>query len=291
MATTAFSVHKLNTILANPDAKRVPSDIQPALDALKEYPLITPEYAIILGSGLGPLADTIANPTIIPTQEIPGYPKSTAPGHQGRLVFGMLEGKQVIAIQGRVHYYEGYPARKVTFPIRLVHALGAQKLLVTNAAGGINPNYKPGTLMFISDHINAAFANPLIGPNTDGGPRFPDLHNVYDTAWLVQAEQAALKAGITTQRGVYLWTQGPSYETKAEIGLFRKMGADAVGMSTVPEVLQANYLGMRVLGISTITNPAAGLSTVPLNHDDVLEVGLSIKATLEHLVRVILKID
>lgn len=266
-------------------------NIQPALDALHRYQLIAPEYAIILGSGLGQLADAVESPTVIPTQEIPGYPRSTAPGHQGRLVFGILEGKQVVVIQGRVHYYEGYSAREVTFPVRLVNALGAKKLLVTNAAGGINPHFKPGTLMFISDHINAAFANPLIGPNIDGGPRFPDLHNVYDAAWLAQAEQAALKAGIKTQRGIYLWTQGPSYETKAEIGLFRNMGADAVGMSTVPEVLQANYLGMRVLGISTITNPAAGLSAIPLNHDDVMEVGKSIKATLERLVRLILQIN
>lgn len=259
------------------------------MDALRQYGFEAPDYAIILGSGLGPLADAVEDAIVIPTQEIPGYPRSTAPGHQGRLVFGLLEGKRVAVIQGRVHFYEGYTARKVTFPIRLVHALGAKKLLVTNAAGGINPRFKPGTLMFISDHINAAFANPLIGPNLDGGPRFPDLQNVYDAAWLDQAEQAALKAGITTRRGVYLWTQGPSYETKAEIGLFRNMGADAVGMSTVPEVLQANYLGMQVLGISTITNPAAGLSAIPLNHDDVLEVGQSIKATLEHLVRLILQ--
>ena len=161
-------------------------NIQPALDALHQYQLIAPEYAIILGSGLGPLADAVENPTVIPTQEIPGYPRSTAPGHQGRLVFGKLEGKQVVVIQGRVHYYEGYSAREVTFPIRLVNALGARKLLVTNAAGGINPHFTPGTLMFISDHINAAFANPLVGPNIDGGPRFPDLHNVYDADWLAR---------------------------------------------------------------------------------------------------------
>ena len=193
------------------------------------------------------------------------------------------------AIQGRVHAYEGYTARQTAFPVRLVHALGAHRLLLTNAAGGINPLMPPGTLMFIRDHINFSFLHPLAGPNVDGGQRFVDLCFAYDPDWLALGEKVALEAGIATQKGVYLWTAGPSYETKAEINAYRFMGADAVGMSTVPEALQANYLGMKVMGISTITNPAAGMSPEPLRHEDVLEVGRQIRNTLEKLVRSILK--
>lgn len=265
------------------------ADVGEALETLKQYSYPTPEIALVLGSGLGSLADAIEHATIIPTKEIPGYPASTAPGHKGRLIIGTLEGKNVVAIQGRVHVYEGYSARDAAFPIRLVHALGASKLLLTNAAGGINPAMGPGTLMFIRDHINFAFEHPLAGANVDGGVRFVDLCNAYDEAWLDAAEKAALEARIATQKGVYLWTKGPSYETKAEIKSYRYLGADAVGMSTVPETLQANYLGMKVLGVSTITNPAAGLSPVPLRHEDVLEVGQEIRVTLEKLVRAILK--
>ena len=249
----------------------------------------TPEIALVLGSGLGSLADAVEQPVVVPTASLPGYPASTAPGHRGRLVFGVLEGRSVVVVQGRVHRYEGYDVRQATYPVRLVHALGARRLLVTNAAGGIRASFVPGTLMFITDHINFAFESPLAGPEEDGRSRFVDLSNAYDRDWLESAEQQALQAGIPTQRGVYLWTRGPSYETKAEINLYRKLGADAVGMSTVPEVLQAVYLGMKVLGISTITNPAAGLSPIPLRHEDVLEAGKMIRVTLERLVRRILK--
>ena len=269
----------------NPD----PRDVREAVLWLENRNIAPPELALILGSGLGSLADAVENPIVVPTREIPGYPVSTAPGHQGRLVFGTLEDRRVVIVQGRVHVYEGYSARRAAFPVRLVFALGARRLLVTNAAGGIDPTFSPGTLMFITDHINFAFANPLIGPDEDGGPRFLDLAAPYDPDWLQQAEQQALETGISTRRGVYLWTKGPSYESKAEIKLYRTLGADAVGMSTVPEVLQARYLGMKVLGISTITNPAAGLSPVPLDHEDVLEVGKSIRKTLELLVRRILR--
>lgn len=264
------------------------ADVQEALNVLTQYNFPSPEIALILGSGLGSLADAIEDATIIPTNKIPGYPASTAPGHKGRLIIGTLENKSVVAIQGRVHVYEGYSAREATFPVRLVHALGAKRLLLTNAAGGINPAMGPGTLMFIRDHINFAFEHPLAGPNVDGGQRFVDLSDAYDQEWLAIAENAALEIGIATQKGVYLWTKGPSYETKAEIHAYRRLGADAVGMSTVPETLQANYLGMKVLGISTITNPAAGLSPVPLRHEDVLLVGQEIRKTLEKLVRSIL---
>ena len=271
--------------MGNPLAK----DVTQAVEQIQKYGIDPPEIALVLGSGLGSLADAVEDSKSVPTSEIIDYPISTAPGHEGRLVFGKLEGRRVVVIQGRVHMYEGYEARKATFPIRLVHGLGARRLLVTNAAGGIEKSFEPGTLMFITDHINAAFENPLIGPNEDGGPRFLDVSNVYDANWLDNAENQALKNGIATRRGVYLWTKGPSYETKAEINAYRLLGAQAVGMSTVPEVLQAHYLGMDVLGISTITNPAAGLSPIPLKHEDVLEVGKTIRAKLEKLVRCILK--
>lgn len=265
------------------------ADVQDALDHLSQFNHTQPEIAIVLGSGLGTLADAIEDAIEVPTAEIPGYPASTAPGHKGRLILGKLEGRNIAAIQGRVHAYEGYTARQTAFPIRLVHALGASRLLLTNAAGGINPQLTPGSLMFIRDHINFSFLHPLAGPNVDGGIRFVDLCHAYDPDWIEQAESLALEAGIATHKGVYLWTAGPSYETKAEINVYRHFGADAVGMSTVPETLQANYLGMKVLGISTITNPAAGMSPVPLKHEDVLEAGLQIRQTLEKLVRLILK--
>lgn len=249
----------------------------------------TPEIALVLGSGLGSLAEGVEDPVVISTTDIPGYPHSTVAGHQGRLVFGRLAGRDVVFVQGRVHLYEGHPVRAITMPIRLVHALGARCLLVTNAAGGINPAFRPGTLMFIEDHINFAFASPLAGPNTDGGPRFPDMSAPYDLAWLERAERLALEHGIATKRGTYLWTQGPSYETPAEIRAFWRMGADAVGMSTVPEVIQARYLDMEVLGLSTITNPAAGLGAEPLDHEDVLEVGRQVKRELSNLVQLIVQ--
>lgn len=242
----------------------------------------------MLGSGLGDLAESVEAAVVVPTEELPGYPASTVAGHQGRLVFGRMEGRDVVFVQGRVHLYEGGTVHATTFPVRLVHALGARRLLVTNAAGGINPSFRPGTLMFITDHVNLAWASPLVGPNLDGGPRFPDMSAPYDPGWIDRAERVALDRGIATRRGVYVWTRGPSYETKAEIRMFARLGADAVGMSTVPEVIQARYLGMAVLGLSTITNPAAGLGADVLDHEDVLRVGRRLRGDLEHLVRGIL---
>ncbi|GAB5518206.1 MAG: purine-nucleoside phosphorylase [Rhodothermales bacterium] len=264
------------------------TDVQPALNAIRATgETRSPKLALILGSGLGALADGLADKRIIETHTLPGYPASTVAGHKGRLVFGALGGVDVVAVQGRVHRYEGHADRAVSFPVRLVHALGATHLLVTNAAGGINRRFTPGTLMFITDHMNLAFANPLIGPNVDGGPRFPDMSEPYNAAWTDRAEAVALREGIATQRGVYVWVLGPSYETKAEIRMFDRLGADAVGMSTVPEVIQAVYLGMTVLGISTITNPAAGLGAEPLDHGDVLAVGQRVRADLSRLVKAI----
>jgi purine-nucleoside phosphorylase len=239
---------------------------------------------LILGSGLGALADVLTDASTIPTSDIPHFPVSSVEGHAGHLVVGQLAGKMVAVLRGRVHMYEGHDARRVTFPVRLLHGLGVRHLIVTNAAGGVNPAFLPGTLMFIDDHINFAFANPLVGPNTGEGPRFPDMSAPYDRAWLDRAEAVALREGIPTTRGVYLWTMGPSYETKAEIRAFSLMGADAVGMSTVPEVIQAAYLGMSVLGLSTITNPAAGLSPRPLAHNEVIEVGNQVRSKLQRLV-------
>jgi len=246
---------------------------------------------IILGSGLGALAENLSEPESLETGEIPGYPTSTVEGHRGQLVFGGLggaAGSNVVVVRGRIHMYEGYSARDVVFPVRLLHALGVRRLIVTNAAGGINPEFLPGTLMFIHDHINFAFANPLIGPNDGGGPRFPDMSAPYDPQWLEQAEAVARKEEIETWRGVYIWTSGPSYETRAEVEAFRRLGADAVGMSTVPEVIEAVYLGMSVLGISTITNQAAGLSPRPLAHDEVMQVGREASERIRRLITAII---
>lgn len=242
-----------------------------------------PKLGIILGSGLGNLADTATNAVTIETKDIPHYPQSTVEGHQGRWVFGDVEGESVLFMQGRVHFYEGHSIREVVFPIRLMHALGITHVIVTNAAGGINDSFDVGTIMFIQDHINLGFHNNLIGAKDDGGPRFPDMSEPYNMNWLTKSEQKALSLGIATRRGVYVWTQGPSYETKAEIKFFRTIGADAVGMSTVPEVIQAVYFGMKVLGISTITNMAAGMQG-PLNHQEVMETGQRVRVHLERLI-------
>lgn len=275
--------------MPDPATRTLPADLHAAVAAVRLQTDLVPDMALVLGSGLGALADVAEDAVVIPTPEIPGYPRSTVPGHAGRLVFGRLEGRAVVFVQGRVHLYEGHDHRAVAFPIRLAHALGVQRLLVTNAAGGINPHFAPGTLMFITDHINFAFANPLAGPHDGAGPRFPDMSAPYDPDWLDRAERVALDAGLATRRGVYAWVSGPSYETKAEVQALGRMGADAVGMSTVPEVLQARYFGLPVLGLSTITNPAAGLGDAALDHDDVLEVGRQVRQALQRLVRAVVR--
>ncbi|MEM1044248.1 MAG: purine-nucleoside phosphorylase [Bacteroidota bacterium] len=258
-----------------------------AVAAVRRHTDAAPGLVLILGSGLGALADEASDAVAIPTAEIPGYPRSTVTGHAGRLVFGSLEGRSVLFVQGRVHLYEGHAPSVLGFPVRLAHALGARRLLVTNAAGGIDPAMGPGTLMFITDHLNLAFASPMSGPVREGEPRWPDLAAPYDPDWTDRAEALALERGIPTQRGVYLWTTGPSYETPAEIRFFRTIGADAVGMSTVPEVIQAAALGMSTLGISAITNAAAGLNAEPLNHDEVIAVGQQVRGRFAALVRAI----
>jgi purine-nucleoside phosphorylase len=252
-----------------------------------------PEMALILGSGLGRLAEAADDTTVVPAPDIPDYPASTVEGHHGQLVFGTLEGTRVVFVQGRVHLYEGYPVQEVAMPVRLVHALGADRVLVTNSAGGINRTFDPGTLMFITGHLNMAFASPSVGSGAvpvrdrgdDGG-----ADPFYDPAWTNRAEQVALDLGLDARRGTYAWTLGPSYETKAEVRALAHLGADAVGMSTVPEVIQAHRLGMAVLGLSTITNPAAGLAAGALDHDDVLEVSERVRGDLMELVRGIVRV-
>ena len=260
-----------------------------AVAAVRAHTDLVPDIALVLGSGLGALADDVEDAVVISTSDVPHYPESTVAGHAGRLVLGHLGGRSVLVIQGRVHYYEGHTPREVTFPVRLAHALGARRLLLTNAAGGINPAFGPGTLMLITDHLNLTFASPLAGPVGVGEQRFPDMSNPYDEAWRGTARNIALTLGIPYREGVYVWTSGPSYETPAEIRTFRQAGADAVGMSTVPEAIQAAALGLPVLGISTITNPAAGLNAEALDHEDVLEVGRAVRDRLATWVRAIVE--
>ena len=245
--------------------------------------------ALVLGSGLGAVADRLENQTRIASRDIPHYPVSSVVGHAGEVVFGTLSGRDIVAISGRVHAYEGHAIREVTFPVRLVHRLGARSIVITNAAGAISRDLEPGDVMLIDDHINLAFANPLVGPVDEGAVRFPDMSAPYDREWLARAEHIAVNLGIRVRRGVYLWTLGPSYETKAEIRAFRRMGADVVGMSTVPEVIQARALDMKVLGLSMITNLAAGLSGRPLSHDDVIEAGREARERLVGFVSAIVR--
>lgn len=221
-----------------------------------------PLAGIVLGSGLGQLADEIEGPTVVPYADIPGFPVSTAVGHKGNFIFGTLGGKEVIAMQGRIHYYEGYGIRMVVLPIRVMIALGIQYLFVSNAAGGVNFHFHVGDLMIIRDHINL-IPNPLIGPNDDReGPRFPDMTRPYEPKLIARAKKIARKKGIFVQEGVYLGDTGPSYETPAEYRFYRTIGADAVGMSTVPEVIVARHADIPVFGMSVITNEA---------HDDYAE--------------------
>ena len=258
-----------------------------ALAAIRRHTDLVPELALVLGSGLGALADEVEDAVVVPTADLPGYPVSTVAGHAGRLVFGRLAGRPVVVVQGRVHVYEGYGARAVGFPVRLAHALGARGIVLTNAAGGINAAFPPGTLMLITDHLNLTSVSPLSGPVGPGETRFPDLSDPYAAPWRARALTAAARLGVPLEQGVYAFTTGPSYETPAEIRYFRSAGGDAVGMSTVPETIQAAALGMFVLGLSTITNAAAGMSGEALDHGDVLAVGQQVRERLSALVRAI----
>jgi purine-nucleoside phosphorylase len=249
-----------------------------------------PEIALILGSGLGDFVDKLENAVAVSTTEIEGYPPSTVPGHSGRIVLGRLEGKSVLAFQGRIHYYEGYHPRQVVLPVLIARERGARKLVVTNAAGGINRYFRPGDLMLITDHINLMGMNPLLGPNDETlGPRFPDMSAPYDPDWIRTVEKLGLELRIPLHRGVLMGLSGPSYETPAEIRMMQRVGADAACMSTIPEVIMANYLGLRVLGISLITNLASGLGSSTLDHEEVTETAGRAAAKFAALLSAVIK--
>lgn len=249
-----------------------------------------PTVALVLGSGLGDYADTLEDPIKIPYAQIPDFPQPTVQGHTGAFVFGKKAGKFVVVAQGRVHYYEGLSMQEITLPVRVLAAIGVKTLVLTNAAGGINLSYRPGTLMLIADHINFSGDNPLIGPNLDRfGPRFPDVSDLYTASLRTAVRAQAAEAGIPLEEGVYLMCTGPSYETPAEIRAFRTLGADAVGMSTVPEALVAGHCGMQVVGVSCITNMAAGVLPVKLSHQEVMETTARVHDQFGCLVDVILQ--
>lgn len=249
-----------------------------------------PQAAIVLGSGETAFADRVEQPVRMPYAEIPGFVPPGVAGHGGELVCGRIAGKAVLVFVGRTHFYEGRSMEQIVHPIRTAAALGAKQALFLNAAGGICPDFRPGDLMLIEDHINLTGQNPLIGENDDDlGPRFPDMSAAYSRRMMAVADVAAAKEGFALQRGVYLWTTGPSYETPAEIRFFRTIGADAVGMSTVPEVIAARHAGMEVLGLSLITNRAAGMGN-KLSHEEVLEAAAQGSARIGALIENILSL-
>lgn len=243
------------------------------------------EFGLILGSGLGELAEEIKDATVISYQDIPHFPESTVVGHAGQLVYGTLSGKKVLAMQGRFHYYEGHNMQTVTYPVRVMAALKAHSLIVTNACGGVNTSFHPGDLMLITDQINYMGTNPLIGTNDDEmGPRFPDMSHAYNTSYQEVAKKVAQSLGIHLQEGVYMAFSGPTYETPAEVRFARTAGADAVGMSTVPEVIVAVHSGLKVLGVSCITNLAAGMQA-NLNHEEVVQTTEHVKGDFKILIK------
>lgn len=264
--------------------------INETLDYINEYTdNFEPEIGIVLGSGLGDLADTYCD-IAIPYGNIPHFAKSTVEGHKGQLVFADINGKKVVMMQGRNHFYEGHSMADVTYPIKVMKELGVKTLILTNAAGAVNKSFRPGDLMIITDHINFMGQNPLVGPNDEHfGVRFPDMSEVYNKNLVKIVDAAARLLKIDIKHGVYLASSGPSYETPAEIRMMRNWGADAVGMSTVPEAIVANYCGMNVVGISCISNYATGVSTKKLSHEEVIETTNNVKAKFKELVLLLLK--
>lgn len=245
-----------------------------------------PEIFLVLGSGLGFLADQVRDPVVIPYADIPAFRASTAPGHKGRLVFGTLEGRRVAVMQGRIHFYEGYSLQEITYGVRVLRGLGAEKLLVTNASGCVRADWKPGTLMLISDHIKLCLDSPLRGNNLEGfGPRFPDMSTLYTPRLRQIAREAAAELEMPLEEGVYMFFPGPQYETPAEVRAARLLGADAVGMSTVPEAIVARHCGMEVLGISLLTNMASGILDQPLDQQEVLDAAALASRQFSRLVR------
>jgi purine-nucleoside phosphorylase len=243
-----------------------------------------PDVAVILGSGLGGLARSIENPVRVPFGDIPGFPEATVVGHEGAVILGRLGGREIVALSGRLHMYEGHPAALAAFPVRVFHAMGARELFVSNAAGGISSKLAVGDLMMISDHLNLMGANPLVGPAQEEETRFPDMTDAYDPGLRKALRTTAEELDIPLREGVYAGLLGPSYETPSEVKMLRLLGADAVGMSTVPEVIMARALGMRVAGISCITNAAAGVTGSALSHGEVLETTRRVSGSFEALV-------
>jgi purine-nucleoside phosphorylase len=249
-----------------------------------------PKIGLILGSGLGSFADEINNPVEISYGDIPHFPVSTVGSHAGKLVFGELEGKQVVVMKGRVHYYEGYTMEQVVFPARVMIEMGLEALIITNAAGGVNRNYSTGDFMLITDHINYLGTNPLIGANESiWGERFPDMSEPYDREWYLATEETGKKLNLNLHRGIYIAVTGPSFETPAEIRFFARIGADAVGMSTVPEVIVANHMGVKVLGISCITNMAAGILPQKLTSQEVIDTARRVRPDFVRLLKAVVR--
>ncbi|MDN6626925.1 MAG: purine-nucleoside phosphorylase [Pisciglobus halotolerans] len=263
--------------------------IKEAASFIKKQGAKNPEIGLILGSGLGELGEEIEDPLVISYREIPHFPVSTVSGHAGQLVYGELSGKKVLVMQGRFHYYEGYTLEEVTFPVRVMKELGMESIMVTNAAGGVNEEFIPGDLMMITDQINFTGFNPLHGPNDDElGPRFTDMSHSYDMEYQEVIRKVAKEESVDLKEGVYIGFSGPTYETPAEIKMIRGWGADAVGMSTVPEVIVANHAGLKVMGISCITNLAAGMQK-ELNHEEVVETTTRVKEVFKSFVKSIIK--
>ncbi len=243
-----------------------------------------PVAGIVLGSGLGGLADRLEQAVRIPFSEVPGFPTATVAGHAGQLLYGLLAGRPVVMLAGRFHMYEGHDAPLAAFPVRVLHALGAATYIASNAAGGVRRTFVPGDLMLIADHINLMFRNPLIGPTESGDERFPDMSDPYDPALRALMREAAAAVNVPLQDGVYCGLLGPTYETPAEVRMLERLGADAVGMSTVPEVIMARAIGMRAVAVSCITNKAAGLSVEKLNHQEVMDAGKAVAGRFEALI-------
>ncbi len=268
---------------------RLKDKVKESLSFVQPKLTTAPQVAIVLGSGLGGFAHEVENPVIILTRDIPHYPVSTVPGHEGRWIIGNINGVMVLCIQGRVHYYEGYALEQVTYYVHLLKALGIDKLILTTASGGLNPAFQPGDLMLITDQINFAFNNPLIGkPENQLGPRFPDMSKPFDVEMIKVAERVGIEQNHPFRKGVFCWVTGPNYETAAEVRALRSLGGDAVSMSTAPEVIVANQRHIKVLGISLITNLGTGLSTFPLAHEEVTDVAGKAGARLARLLNEII---
>lgn len=259
--------------------------IQETASWLKERMTTSPKTAIILGTGLGQLASEITDKTEYPYSEIPNFPISTVEGHSGKLIFGKLGGVDILAMQGRFHFYEGYSMKEVTFPVRVMYELGIKTLFVSNAAGGMNPEFKIGDLMIITDHINFFPEHPLRGKNLPTGPRFPDMHEPYDLSLVAEADKIAKEKGIRVMHGVYVGVQGPTFETPAEYKMYRILGGDAVGMSTVPEVIVAHHCGIRTFGISVITDLGGFDVPVEVSHEEVQEAANMAQPLMTEIMR------